>query len=919
MAKYFEKISIKNKITFSLLLVFLVSLGIGIIEYNRIIKIGQTISIAETLNKYTNGLKNIENSYYKLQVLISEIANASDNENFIKNKNKLKSLQQDLDNSFKKIEQIDISKINKKDFLKTFAGFNDSIFNYKSIYETKVVGAINNFLHYKYLILHPVQIKENYRTLLSEQQKLGYVSKNVSELNMSRDRIVKQLEDTYLKSIETLKTFIFNSLKSQEFSIDKLTYDLSKYNTGAEKTIHESRNKVIILSAVLFLIAIVIILLIGLILANSVSKPLLEINEVLRGISRGSISRTFEIDRTDELGIILGSVNELIIHLNKTVKFSKEISQGNFDYEYTPSGDEDMLGNSLLQLRESLITAKKEEEKRKLEDIRRNRATDGIAIFSEILRQNQKDIKKLGREIISNLIKFLKANQGVIFIVEEENGKKYLNLIAAYAWNREKYLEKKIEIGDGLIGAVAEEKFTVYMTDVPEDYIEIKSGTGGANPRSILLVPLKIDEDILGVIEIASFNEFEQYEIEIVERIAENIASTLKSVKISEQTTELLEKFQIQAEEMKYQEESLKNTIQELQKSHDEVKLREEELSTKLKEINELNKQIQFKDEQLKKEIERITEENKEKLKTIEKQNNNLRSILDKMILGVVIVKEGGSIVYTNESTEKMLGYTDIEMLGLDIEKLIELPIEAEGKKLCEYLFENIEEITKEGGREFVVRKKNGEVKKVLIDLMTFGESENMRLVILMQDLEYYEKKHLDTNTFVNELFEEELENRLKIQYYEDILKKNNIDISEFVFDKDEIIKWGPKYQLGISLIDNQHKKWIEFINKFFASLLHKKDEAEVRDLLNKLKDYTDYHFGFEEKYMDEFSYEDIEKHKQKHKEFTDSLDSILTSYSQGKETSIHRLVMYLMDWVTDHVLVTDRKYVELFKKNGLR
>ena len=116
---------------------------------------------------------------------------------------------------------------------------------------------------------------------------------------------------------------------------------------------------------------------------------------------------------------------------------------------------------------------------------------------------------------------------------------------------------KRSMVGEGLAGNCVQEKQTIYLRDIPKDYIEIRSGLGGSVPRSLLIVPLKKEDQITGVIEIASFNEFRKHEIEFVEKIAESIAATIVTVRLHEQTALLLEESKKRSEEISQQEEEL--------------------------------------------------------------------------------------------------------------------------------------------------------------------------------------------------------------------------------------------------------------------------------------------------------------------------------------------------------------------------
>src|SRR6056297_1316144 len=295
-----------------------------------------------------------------------------------------------------------------------------------------------------------------------------------------------------------------------------------------------------------------------------------------------------DVNSGDEIEEMADSLKTSIVSLNEKTDFANNIGKGNLDYEFKLSSDEDELGKALVNMRNSLQKAREEEQKRRW-------INEGMAKFADILRSNNDNLERLGHDIIKNLVYYLDACQGGLFLLnEDEDNKKYLDLISAFAYDREKYFEKRIEYGDGIVGSCAIEKETTYMTDLPQDYIEITSGLGGANPDSLLVVPLKIEEMVYGVIEIASFNKFENYQIEFVEKVAQNIASTIQSVKVSIQTNELLEKSQQQSEEMAAQEEEMRQNMEELQATQEEAARKGAEMESLINALEDSSSIVEY-------------------------------------------------------------------------------------------------------------------------------------------------------------------------------------------------------------------------------------------------------------------------------------------------------------------------------------
>ncbi len=344
--------------------------------------------------------------------------------------------------------------------------------------------------------------------------------------------------------------------------------------------------------------AMIIILIIGGFIISSlairnISKPLISLRDVLGFLGYGKLPDRGMIKRSNNLEInqMADAMEKLINGMKEKVTFAKEIGRGNFDYDYKPLTEEDMLGNSLIDMRKSLQAAAKEEKKRQIEDEKRNWATQGIAKFAELLRQNNDDIKELSFILIKNLVNYIDANQGGMFILsdDKENGERFVELTACYAYERRKYKKKKIFKGEGLVGTCLQEGETIFMSDVPDEYMAITSGLGDSNPRSILIIPLKLNDEIFGVIELASFNIFEPYQVEFVEKIGESIASSISSVKINIRTNELLVQSQKQSEEMRAQEEEMRQNMEEMHATQEEMERKELENREFFDTVNKIN------------------------------------------------------------------------------------------------------------------------------------------------------------------------------------------------------------------------------------------------------------------------------------------------------------------------------------------
>ncbi|NPA68182.1 MAG: GAF domain-containing protein [Chlorobi bacterium] len=295
---------------------------------------------------------------------------------------------------------------------------------------------------------------------------------------------------------------------------------------------------------------------------KSISDSVSNVKNKLSEMAKGHVIKAEDTKRKDELGDMNNSLNALITGINRYADFALEIGKGNIDAEFEPLSADDKLGNSLLDMRKSIKKASEDEEKRRLENERRNKANEGYAAFAELVRKGSNDIYELSYDIISNLVDFLGINQGGIFLLNEDEDEPYLEMTASVAYGRKKFREKKIVVGEGLAGACAYEKKKIYITDVPDDYAEIRSGLGKANPKTILIIPLLTENNLVGVIELASLKELDDFDIEFTEKVSETIAASLFAAKINAKTGKLEQEYK----KLLAEKETLTETLIEKEK-----------------------------------------------------------------------------------------------------------------------------------------------------------------------------------------------------------------------------------------------------------------------------------------------------------------------------------------------------------------
>lgn len=316
---------------------------------------------------------------------------------------------------------------------------------------------------------------------------------------------------------------------------------------------------------------------------------------------------------------------------NKNALFAKKIGEGDYKTRLEISDEEDILGKSLLVMRDNLLENNKKEAEQSW-------ISTGKDEVSYILRLHN-NIDELSYEVLVKLINYINVIQGALYIYDED--KKILKNLATYAYSRKKYIKQEFKIGQGLIGQCAYERDFIYRTEIPDNYVSITSGIlGDKKPKSLLIVPLITDEKLQGVIEFASLNDsIPDLTIRFLKEMGEIIARTVFNLRVNQRTEKLLQEAQQMTQELKENEEELRQNAEEMRATHEELEKSNAQLEQKIKEVENAQKR--------------------------------LHSLLENASEIISIYSSSLKLTYISPSVTKILGYTPQEMMsGKDIDRL---------------------------------------------------------------------------------------------------------------------------------------------------------------------------------------------------------------------------------------------------------
>ena len=422
-------------------------------------------------------------------------------------------------------------------------------------------------------------------------------------------------------------------------------------------------------------------------LAANLTTQVRAIGEVATAVAEGDLSRTVSVEAQGEVAELTNNVNTMIANLRETTRTNE---------------DQNWLQTTVTR-------------------------------FTRLL-QGQRDLGAVANIILSEVAPVISAQHGVFYLLDSDgdgrSDEKVLTLTASYAFQERKNLANRIRIGQGLVGQCVLEKKRILLTQVPADYVQISSGLGEATPLNIVVLPVMFEGEVLGIIELASFNRFTELHLSFLDQLADSLGIMTNTVSATMRTEELLKESQAMAEELETQQKALEGSNAELEEKAGQLELQNEDVERKNLEIEDARRDLEEKAEQL-------TLTSRYKSEFLTNMSHELRTPLNSMLILAQLLSQNKE----GNLSEKQVDYAaTVHASGSDLLNLINeildlSKIEAGATTvetdrvpladLCNGLERSFREVADDKGLQFVTRLDQSLPASIYTDQKRLGQVLN--------------------------------------------------------------------------------------------------------------------------------------------------------------------------------------------------
>jgi hemerythrin-like metal-binding protein len=132
------------------------------------------------------------------------------------------------------------------------------------------------------------------------------------------------------------------------------------------------------------------------------------------------------------------------------------------------------------------------------------------------------------------------------------------------------------------------------------------------------------------------------------------------------------------------------------------------------------------------------------------------------------------------------------------------------------------------------------------------------------------------------------------------------------------LIQWDPSFDLHIKEIDRQHRMLVDSINQLYDSMKAGSQKEVLGRQLDKLVNYTVFHFAREEHYFDTLGYPEAKSHEAQHEDFENRVNNFIDDFKAGKQQLSGKIIKFLCDWLVKHIKGSDRRYAPFLISRGI-
>src|SRR5579863_3513792 len=417
-------------------------------------------------------------------------------------------------------------------------------------------------------------------------------------------------------------------------------------------------------------------------LARNLTRQVRAIAEVTSAVASGDLTRSISVEAQGEVAELKDNINAMVQSLRETIQANQQ---------------QDWLKTNLAQIAGMM--------------------------------QGHRDLAVVAELIMDELAPLVGAQHGTFFLSEPtEDDDTRLRLIAGYGLRAGRAEPIQYRLGQSLIGQAARSKRSIMMGDLPESYVKISSGLGEAPPANLAVLPILFEDQVLGVIELASFTSFSPVQTDFLEQLTETLGVNFNTIIANARTDALLEESQRLTSELQARSEELQSQQVELQRSNAELEDKAALLAAQNRDIETKNAEIEQARQEIEERARQLALASKYKSQFLANMSHELRTPLNSLlILARLLAQNPG-----RNLTAKQVEYANvIHSAGSDLLQLINdildlskveagrMDIHAERfalSALVEDIQATFQPLTAEKGLEFAVETDAGAPPELFTD-----------------------------------------------------------------------------------------------------------------------------------------------------------------------------------------------------------